>query len=99
MQHQQQSDHSNDKSHHNVEQHHSALSPNDNAIKIPRKRGKVATTLMTRSTISKPACSAADTKRRHLLYNEAVQRARDYMLTNYGQKYAEQHEEEEIVMV
>jgi hypothetical protein len=99
MQHQQQSNHSNAKSPRNVQQYHSALSPNDNAINIPRKRGKVATTLMTRSTISEPTCSAADTKRRHLLYNEAVQRARDYMLANYGQKFAEQHEEEEMVMV
>jgi hypothetical protein len=54
---------------------------------------------MTRSAISEPSCSAADTKRHHLLYNEAVQRACEYMLTNYGQEYVEKHKEEEMVMV
>jgi hypothetical protein len=57
MQHQQQSNNSNAKSPTNVQQYHSALSPNDNAINIPKKRGKVATTSMMRLTISEPACS------------------------------------------
>ena len=99
MRHQQQSNNSNAKSPTNVQQYHSSLSSNDNAISIPKKRGKVAATSMTRSTISEPACSVAEQKRHHLVYNEAVQRARDYMLSNYGHEYVEKHEEEEMVMV